>query len=61
MLRLTTPSARCRCVRAKACPVKDEFDRKARDYVGELEWVKEVRAHTGESVPMGVTSSHSSQ
>lgn len=27
----------------QACPVKDEFDRKARDYVGELEWVKEVR------------------
>lgn len=26
--------------------MKDEFDRKARDYVGELEWVKEVRRLT---------------
>ena len=32
-LELTTP----------ACPIKDEFERKARDYVAELHWVQQVR------------------
>ena len=32
-LELTTP----------ACPIKDEFERKARDYVAELPWVQQVR------------------
>lgn len=32
-LELTTP----------ACPIKDEFERKARDYVAELDWVQQVR------------------
>ena len=31
-LELTTP----------ACPIKDEFERKARDYVTELPWVQQV-------------------
>ena len=31
-LELTTP----------ACPIKDEFERKARDYVMELSWVRQV-------------------
>ena len=33
-LELTTP----------ACPIKDEFERKARDYVAALAWVSQVRA-----------------
>ncbi len=32
-LELTTP----------ACPIKDEFERKARDYVAGLDWVTQVR------------------
>ena len=32
-LELTTP----------ACPIKDEFERKARDYVAELHWVQQVQ------------------
>lgn len=32
-LELTTP----------ACPIKDEFERKARDYVNQLDWVQQVR------------------
>ena len=32
-LELTTP----------ACPIKDEFERKARDYVSALPWVSQVR------------------
>ena len=32
-LELTTP----------ACPIKDEFERKARDYVAELPWVQQVQ------------------
>ena len=32
-LELTTP----------ACPIKDEFERKARDYVSSLPWVSQVR------------------
>ena len=32
-LELTTP----------ACPIKDEFERKARDYVAELPWVRQVQ------------------
>lgn len=48
-VRRLTLVRRARCLsRSQACPVKDEFDRKARDYVGELEWVKEVRP---ESLP----------
>jgi metal-sulfur cluster biosynthetic enzyme len=31
------------CVRPQACPVKDEFERQARDYVGALPWVKQAR------------------
>ena len=31
-LELTTP----------ACPIKDEFERKAREYVAELPWVQQV-------------------
>ena len=31
-LELTTP----------ACPIKDEFERKARDYVSALDWVTQV-------------------
>jgi hypothetical protein len=30
--------------RVQACPIKDEFERKARDYVAELPWVKQARA-----------------
>jgi hypothetical protein len=33
------------CLCAQACPVKDEFERKARDYVTELPWVKQARAN----------------
>jgi hypothetical protein len=40
-LELTTP----------ACPIKDEFERKARDYVAELDWVQQVRG-----VPVPVLS-----
>ena len=32
-LELTTP----------ACPIKDEFERKARDYVNQLDWVQQVQ------------------
>jgi metal-sulfur cluster biosynthetic enzyme len=35
-LELTTP----------ACPIKDEFERKARDYVADLDWVREVGVFT---------------
>ncbi len=41
-LELTTP----------ACPIKDEFERKARDYVSALPWVSEVRPDSPYSLKM---------
>ena len=43
-LELTTP----------ACPVKDEFERLAREYVGELPWVTAVRVSMTAEAPAGI-------
>ena len=41
-LELTTP----------ACPIKDEFERKAQEYVNQLDWVQQVQTTSIEYCPI---------